>query len=485
MHKINTFDVFDTLIARRCIFPLKIFELVEKKSGLSNFAQMRRNSELKIISGVYTLQDIYSHLSMDYGVDPATAGALMEMEIAEELENVIPIKENLDMVNDGDLLISDMYLPKEVIKKLLNKCGLNKEFELIVTNHGKGHGYIWSDLKKKLHIGFHRGDNPGADLQSPQASGVCGEVVNQWALTNHEKFLFDNGYQMLAQFVREVRLGSHTLAHGVTRYHEMSLQYSSNIPILIAAACSIYKYINEHGVDNILFSGRDCFYLKKYYDAIFNKDKKISTHYFYTSRISRMRCSEAYKKYFKNRMTESTVVVDLCGTGWSLSQLYAKTNLSPRTYLIKYDQENKKTYDSLGGTTQEFEIDYLNINIPVNYVVLEMLNQVDHGMLEDIVSLDEYDTFLPIFEETNYPGTVSNFIGDIKMIHEYAVRILENYDIDALTHELLGVAEKNAEMVKLLSMDVNEKIDFLREINAYHSRDDSHTIHLMKTASRN
>jgi hypothetical protein len=484
MHKINTFDVFDTLIARRCIFPLKIFELVEKKSGFANFAQMRRNSELKIISGVYTLQDIYAHLSMDYGVDPATARTLMEMEIAAELENVIPIKENLEMVKDGDLLISDMYLPKEVILKLLAKSGLNKEVELIVTNHGKGHGYIWPDLQKNLHIGFHLGDNPHADLKSPQASGVRGEIVNQWALTNHEQFVFDNGYQMLAQLAREVRLGTQTLEHGLTRHQEMSLQYSHNIPILIMAACSIYKYAAESGIDNILFSGRDCFFLKKYYDAIFNANWNFTTHYFYTSRISRMKGSESYEKYFKNLMNGSTLVVDLCGTGWSLSRLYAKVGLSPRTYLIQYDQDNK-IYDPLGRDQDQYKFDYLNINIPAKNIILEMLNQVDHGMLEDVIALDGYNAFIPVFEETDYPKPVADFVGDIRMIHEYALKAIDSFDGDALVGELLGVAEKNSEMVKLLSIDLNEKRDFLKDIDAYHTRHNNHTLHLMQLPPKN
>jgi hypothetical protein len=40
--EINSFDIFDTLVARRCVLPDEIFRLVERRTGYSGFAEVRK-----------------------------------------------------------------------------------------------------------------------------------------------------------------------------------------------------------------------------------------------------------------------------------------------------------------------------------------------------------------------------------------------------------------------------------------------------------
>ena len=62
----RTFDIFDTLIARRCIDPALVFEIVERKVGRPGFARARRQAEKVVSERDYTLDDIYAELANQY-----------------------------------------------------------------------------------------------------------------------------------------------------------------------------------------------------------------------------------------------------------------------------------------------------------------------------------------------------------------------------------------------------------------------------------
>jgi hypothetical protein len=58
-----SFDLFDTLVARRCYDPISIFEAVESQSGIAGFARRRQNEESRLWqAGDCTLDDIYVQL---------------------------------------------------------------------------------------------------------------------------------------------------------------------------------------------------------------------------------------------------------------------------------------------------------------------------------------------------------------------------------------------------------------------------------------
>jgi hypothetical protein len=72
---VSTFDVFDTLIARRCIEPLRIFEIVAELSGLANFFTARRIAEAQVPEP-RTLDKIYVALAKILDLDEPAANRL-------------------------------------------------------------------------------------------------------------------------------------------------------------------------------------------------------------------------------------------------------------------------------------------------------------------------------------------------------------------------------------------------------------------------
>ena len=58
---LKTWDIFDTLIARRCVVPHIVFQIMEQKTRLNGFTQARIAAEQNILRKKpnITLDDIY------------------------------------------------------------------------------------------------------------------------------------------------------------------------------------------------------------------------------------------------------------------------------------------------------------------------------------------------------------------------------------------------------------------------------------------
>ena len=130
---ICTYDIFDTLIARRCVIPTAIFDIVQSQIIFDNYKEIRILSEQNIINNNYTFNDIYDEFQKITNLDINLVNEIKQFELNVELDNCIPIMQNLNKVNNGDILVSDMYHSQDFIFKLLEKCGLTKKVTIIVN----------------------------------------------------------------------------------------------------------------------------------------------------------------------------------------------------------------------------------------------------------------------------------------------------------------------------------------------------------------
>lgn len=189
-YSVISFDVFDTLIERKVKILSDIFEIAGKKvlgkDSSESFRQDRIQAEATARAhsknGEVTIDDIYNFLENKYR---EKTRFLKEQEILEEIELCVPKKEIVpifyEVLNRGKrvYIISDMYLPKPVIEKMLEKCGVSGEEKLYVSNAygvNKISGKLFEtvihenklDKKKMLHIG----DSLKADCLGAIRSGI-------------------------------------------------------------------------------------------------------------------------------------------------------------------------------------------------------------------------------------------------------------------------------------------------------------------------
>ena len=308
----NSWDCFDTLIARKFITPESIFEEVGKRIDDPTFVQRRKLAEKN--TTIKTYGNIYKNLS---DVDSS-------IELDVEFEHVIPISKNIRQVENGDYVVSDMYLPKEFILKLLKKCGLTKKINLIVTPSGKKEGTVWNYVS---NIDNHFGDNKKTDVRSPRKKGINGIHVTDSQLNEIEKIVYESN-KNLASLMRTIRLSS---PYDDEHRNKIWIdQANLNVPILILGSLALPN--NK----TICFNYRDCIYWRQIYTALFNKKSTV----LHSSRKYYLFPTQEYKEYVASTLRDE-VLVDLKGSGKSPNVFFK--NKQSVIYLVgtKLQQPNK------------------------------------------------------------------------------------------------------------------------------------------------
>lgn len=126
-YKAVAFDIFDTLLKRDCAHPADLFALMEvTHQAALGFAGARVAAEAETrqtLGREVTLAEIYAHPALR-GTDPAA-------ECAAELAMIAPNRPVAQAAaacharGQKVYAVSDMYLPKEQIEAMLQKCGLD------------------------------------------------------------------------------------------------------------------------------------------------------------------------------------------------------------------------------------------------------------------------------------------------------------------------------------------------------------------------
>lgn len=314
-----SFDIFDTLICRKGGLPVSIFYKIQEKmihSGLDfpdylvrNFVQTRRFCEAnereyyKKLQDAHpvdrleiTLSQIYDRMAEQYHLTDAQKNYLVQTEIQEEINDCIPDPERVELVkellaaNEKVVLISDMYLPKEVIQAMLKKADpVLAELPLYLSSDCgvqkttlKLYYHVFHDLDYRFGKWVHYGDNAFADRKQPCSIGI--ETVNHQAISfnRYEKALVNRlqSYDAYCTAAMMNRFCKEELPNSAIRY---AYQYASLyfVPYVGWAI----KDAMARGIQCLYFISRDGYHLKRIADAIIEtKGYNIRTKYIYGSR---------------------------------------------------------------------------------------------------------------------------------------------------------------------------------------------------------
>lgn len=315
-----SYDIFDTLIARKGVEPISIFYYVKEKMDtnkydypkylIDNFPKIRKNAELNVreyynrtinerndTKCEIKLVEIYDRIKSLYNITDEAASALMDLEIEGELENVIPIKKNIDTLKEQlkkknkVILISDMYLPEEIIKKMLDLADpILGELDLYLSStlgYQKSKKTLYLEVYKKygIHYNFkkwiHTGDNEHSDNKMAKSLNIETIKIDKLEFNNYEKELVKkiNTYDayLVAGLLARFR-DNHPKIKANFAYGYVSLLF---VPYIYWA---IHDSINNN-YENAYFISRDGHHLKKIADKIIEIEKlNINTKYIYASR---------------------------------------------------------------------------------------------------------------------------------------------------------------------------------------------------------
>lgn len=400
MPSVNTFDVFDTLIARRCIEPRRLLTLLEMRAGLPGLANARQAADrmLGAFGKPYVLRDMWREVARTMGLDIATAERLLALEVEMEHEQVIPVVENLNLVKHGDLLVSDTYLPREVVLSLLRRVGLTCVVGLEVSNDGKFRGRVWPELLRRLSVREHLGDNHHSDGRTPSESGMRAVITTAAQVQLVERVLIERGWEFLAQLVREVRLANpYPPSRGRERYL-WNLGCQLNFPLLFFASFWLERSATAVGAGELFFVSRDCLLWRNLYARLFPHRRST---YLYASRLCLLKPSEGYLEYFRGTWHAGGLIVDLASTGTSWSRLFARLGARGRCRFIGWADDSAYLGD--GPRVEDWlDVEMVFRNSSAGMVVnkgVEMLNYAPHGLVEDVIPLPSGGA-LPVLAET-------------------------------------------------------------------------------------
>jgi predicted HAD superfamily hydrolase len=209
--RIQSFDIFDTLLTRTVAVPRDLFlrwgETL-RRSGLEGpdsirLADLRALAESgarqRASHGEVTLADIYAELARMLRWDAQQIGRAQEMELQLEAEAIRRVPQARQWVqeargqSDRILFLSDMYLPSEFLKELLQREGLFQTGDLIrvsgESGHNKSSGAMFRELRRELPpiaAWSHMGDNAVADVEAPRREGISPRHFRGTTLNRYE-----------------------------------------------------------------------------------------------------------------------------------------------------------------------------------------------------------------------------------------------------------------------------------------------------------
>lgn len=305
-----SFDLFDTLIMRRTLEPIDIFDLVEvrlreKGIDINDFKKKRRTAELE--SKGKDIYRIYEILSKMLQLDGQKTQVILSEEIQCEKEYILPrrdIAEALEYaVSQGKTvsIISDMYLTSEILADILHSVGIAQYHKIYVScEYGKGkENGLFEDYlkdvggKKCLHIG----DNRQSDIVTARRYGIDAyEIKNAYDMLKMSNFgkilLYANSKcdrLFVGNIIAELFNSPFALYMSVGIVHMKNLRIVAKtfvIPVVVHYMQELYDLLKRQTYQGVLFGARDGYLFKRLYDSdifelIENKPKAI---YFYTSR---------------------------------------------------------------------------------------------------------------------------------------------------------------------------------------------------------
>ena len=343
-YKLYSFDIFDTLITRKVATPKGIFVLMKDIINQSpqfadlpndvktNFFNYRTNSEfyLRQINNQWndgkdiSLDMIYNHIQHTYFLTNEQTQAIKELEIQLELDNIIPIKENIEklkvLLEKGKrvVLISDMYLPEYIIKEMLLKCDpvlcqvklyLSSTLGFMKTKQALFH-YVKEQENVEFREWTHMGDNKFADFFCARKLGIKAVLYPYVKFKEYEKSLLvanlQNSFvQISLGCAKNIRLNK------FPNDEKAQLGASLAGPILFPYIYWLLDQAQKRGIERLYFIARDGYVMKLIADLIIKENNlPIKTKYIYGSRkawrISALNLDddELYRQFIQFTMYE-------------------------------------------------------------------------------------------------------------------------------------------------------------------------------------
>ena len=316
-----SFDLFDTLVMRQTLLSDDVIKFVDcrlQNQGIyiQDFYKRRLASEKELSRYTApTLTEIYNHMFKRMEGSSSkwkiTAEQLADLEWNMDLELIVPREEVCDILKETVAdkkkvyIVSDTYYSRNQLKKILKQCGIVEYTDILASSDyrtGKTQNLFKilkgrENEKKILHIG----DDIVADIESAhrfeietyrlfsgfgllELVGNLGFADYMDSLSEHLKIglfvakIFNSPFQFETEDKR------------ITISDAYDIGYLLCAPMISDFVLWFYNQIKEQKYENIWFSARDGYLIKKMYAYLMKQYKQEDKSvYFLVSRTAAVR----------------------------------------------------------------------------------------------------------------------------------------------------------------------------------------------------
>lgn len=355
-----SFDLFDTLLLRPYSDPQEVWRVLEEREGAKGFAKARKKADA-VSYKRSTDEDRETSLMEAYELMPQQYRDMMGKEMALEREVLRANPEMLKLWNElgkerkRRVIVSDMYLPADFIKLLLEENGFTGWDGFYLSsecNARKTTGRLFEIMLKEEGVNasevLHIGDNEWSDVKVPQEMGIQVQHYKKISERLFDEFPFVR--QVNQRLAGVLALGWHQYKKdnpNLTYWNKLGFSMGSVLGYLYVSW--MVKEAKERGINHLMFVARDGYIWQKICNALY---PEIRTDYFYAPRLTSIavlgatgsdpiaiadrkqymekhlqgvnpdEVKQKYAKYLEQfEIDEHTALVDGCSSGFSAQRL--------------------------------------------------------------------------------------------------------------------------------------------------------------------
>lgn len=390
-----SFDLFDTLIMRRVFSPEDVYRLVARraenfnifnKKTLNDYISIRSIASSMCNDNPY-LVDIYKIIGDKLEIDEKKLSNLMNLEIETDIQLCIPRETMVKLYDYATesgkdvYIVSDMYYPLEVVRKILESCGIHEiddsHIWISCENHmDKASGSLWNNFTEEVVKGrkcLHIGDNIRSDVENPKKYGIetyhvmSGKdmLINSSAVSLLSYVSTEYDSVCMGNIVSKMFNNPFALekTKGKVRFDNSNTYgYCVYGPMMMKFLLWLYNKSHKDEINKLLFFARDGYFLEKDYrlvSCILDKqtgNKKQDIQYLPISRrliyIATIENEEDFKRVvefpyvgtFKDYMySRFNIVVDHNSQEYNNTLINAVSDADKiLTWITPYEDEIKK-----------------------------------------------------------------------------------------------------------------------------------------------
>lgn len=312
-HDIISFDVFDTLIMRKTYTPKDVFEIVSYKArihglDIMDFQKKRIQAERDILDRNPNIYEIYEYIQTILSLTDSQKQDLIRWEIEAEKSLLISRRDMVEVleyacsIGKKVYLISDMYLPREIIKTILEDLQIITGVDILVSCDRKSTKYtgLYRIFQDEVHGSnyLHIGDNEDADGYCARMEGMDVFIIKSAAdmlkMSSYREIVEEiksiNDSSLVGLFIAKAFNSPFALFETKGKYilntvEELGYLYVGGL--ITSFILWLAEQLEYSNFNKILFSARDGYLIHKLYNYLSNKgfyDKLPEGKYLLTSR---------------------------------------------------------------------------------------------------------------------------------------------------------------------------------------------------------